>query len=234
MRQAATASLRRLSAATLRSIGKTIERSGYFVTSAVALRGEHLRYAPVVYALIGGLLWLLMENLVGHGWVVTLVAVALLLAPLVAICAIDARFGIIPDGLVAAVALGGCLQIAVAGVDPVQRVVGAAVMLTGAWLFRAVYFRVRGFHGLGLGDVKLAAAGVLWTGLAPVPAIILTAVVSALAGVALLRMQGTKVTGRDAIAFGPHVALGIWLTWVADAVGGFSEIWPSIVRNLWQ
>ncbi|MDR3468739.1 MAG: A24 family peptidase [Xanthobacteraceae bacterium] len=226
MHAAAPTGLRRLPPA-LRMIGKTIDRSTRFAAAALAVRGDGRRYTPLVYAMIAGLLLLLAETLNEAGWATTSVAVVLLLGPLMAICAIDARFGIIPDGLVVAIACGGCLEMAMTGVDPVQRTIAAAMMLAGAWLFRASYFRVRGFHGLGLGDVKLTAAGVLWTGLGPVPAIILIAVVSALACVILQRLQGNRVTGRDAIAFGPHLALGIWLTWVAGALGCCSELWPA-------
>lgn len=210
-----------------RLVGKTVDRTACFATAAVALRDRGQRHAPLVYALIAGSFWLLLGNAGAHGWLLKMLAVLLLLGPLLSVCAIDARFGIIPDGLVAVIVCGGLLQTALTGTDPIQRITEAAVMLAAAWLFRQAYFRLRGIQGLGLGDVKLAAAGVLWTGLAPVSAIILIATMSGFVEVVLLRAQGRRTARHDAIAFGPHLALGIWLGWIAVTLGCCGEILPS-------
>lgn len=200
-----------------RSVGKTVGRAARFILAVVALRQQARPYVPLVCALVAGLVWLaVLGETEATGWLVASIAALLLLAPLIAICAIDAQFGIIPDGLVVLLVFGGCLVLAASDADAVQRIIEAAAVFGGGWLFRAAYFRLRGAHGLGLGDVKLAAAGVLWTGFALVPAVILISVVSALASLGVLRAQGHRMTSRDAIAFGPHLALGIWLAWVAS------------------
>ena len=204
---------------------KTVSRTARFIGAGLALRHEALPYALLVYGLLAGAVWL-TAGLVGEPrWFMTTTAGLVLFCLLAAVCAIDARFGVIPDSLVVALAIGGGLEmIATGAADPFQRVGEAGVMLVAALLFRAGYFRARGFHGLGLGDVKLAAAGVLWTGLTPVPAIIVIAALSALALVGVLRLQGHRMAGQDAIAFGPHLALGIWLAWIADTVRCCGEI----------
>jgi leader peptidase (prepilin peptidase)/N-methyltransferase len=74
---------------------------------------------------------------------------------------------------------------------------------------------VRGFDGLGFGDVKFVAAGVLWIGIDGVPWLLVVAVLSALASLVILRAEGHDLDGKQAISFGPHLAIGLWLTWVA-------------------
>jgi leader peptidase (prepilin peptidase)/N-methyltransferase len=199
---------------------KTVSRTVQFIGRALALRHDALPYAPLAYGLLAGAVWL-MVGLAGEpGWLVTTVAALALLCLLAAICAIDARFGVIPDSLVVALSVGGCLATMATGTaDAAQRMGEAGIMFATGWLFRAAYFRVRGMYGLGFGDVKLAAAGVLWTGLVYVPTVILIAVGSALACLGVLHAQGHRLNRRDAIAFGPHLALGIWLAWIAGIVG---------------
>jgi leader peptidase (prepilin peptidase) / N-methyltransferase len=199
------------------ALGKTLGRTAGFVGAALALRVEGRRYTPLVCLLIGGAIWLGIGVVGAPGGLVIAISALAFLALLAAVCAIDARFGIIPDSLVIALAVAGVLQVAATGAaDPIERVAEAGAVLAAAWLFRAGYFRVRGVQGLGLGDVKLMAAGVLWTGAASVPVVILVAVLSALVGLAVVRAQGHRLRGRDAIAFGPHLALGLWLGWIAD------------------
>ena len=61
----------------------------------------------------------------------------------------------IPAGLLAS---GRLLEPSVAEVMRIDHVIGMLAGGIGLWLVRAVYFRVRRREGLGLGDVKLAAA----------------------------------------------------------------------------
>lgn len=79
-----------------------------------------------------------------------------LLGILAAICAIDARYGIIPDRLTAGLAAGGLLQTYLGGqAGPLERGFEAVAVMAAAALFRASYRWIRGFDGLGFGDVKL-------------------------------------------------------------------------------
>lgn len=40
----------------------------------------------------------------------------------------------------------------------------AVATYAALWLLAEAHYRLRGYEGLGLGDVKLAAAGALWVG----------------------------------------------------------------------
>lgn len=133
---------------------------------------------------------------------------------LAGISAIDARWGLIPDPLTAAVLAGGLLQAILAGGIPAlwpALAGGFGVYATG-WALARLHVAWRGFEGFGRGDVKLIAAAVPWVGIAGLSAMMAIAVASALAGIALMRLDG-PVGRRDAIPFGPHLALG--LAWAA-------------------
>jgi leader peptidase (prepilin peptidase)/N-methyltransferase len=202
-----------------RALGKTAGRAADFLVAALVLRDQGRPYAPLAYALFAAAVWLLVGVMGEPDRLAIMMAAAVLFGLLVAICAIDARFGIIPDSLVIALALVGGVHVVATGIaDPLLRAAEAAIVLVAAWLFRAGYYRARGHHGLGLGDVKLLAAGVLWTGVASVPAVILIAVASALVCLAVVRAQGHRLSGQNAIAFGPHLALGMWLGWIAGVL----------------
>jgi hypothetical protein len=96
-----------------------------------------------------------------------------------------------------------------------QRGIEAIVAFGAVSLFRAAYRWVRGYDGLGFGDVKFVGAGVLWIGIEGLPGLFLVAVLSALASLVILRAEGHELDGKQAISFGPHLAIGLWLTWVA-------------------
>jgi leader peptidase (prepilin peptidase)/N-methyltransferase len=68
-----------------------------------------------------------------------------------------------------------------------------------------------------LGDVKFVGAAALWVGLPMLPLMLIVAVFSAFGTILLLRRQGGELEGGDAIPFGPHLALGLWLTFLLGA-----------------
>jgi leader peptidase (prepilin peptidase)/N-methyltransferase len=88
-------------------------------------------------------------------------------------------------------------------------VIGAAAGYASLALFGAFYFRLRGRDGLGLGDAKLFAAGGAWLGWEALPLVLAVAAVAGLAfALAVARRPGAQ------IAFGPCLALGIWVGWL--------------------
>lgn len=109
------------------------------------------------------------------------------------------------DGLVAA---GGLAVLSV-------------VVCGGAFLaLREGYFRLRGSDGLGLGDVKLAAAGGAWLGAEAFAFAVLVAAAGALAFVAVRFLRGGALTASGRLAFGAFLAPAIWAAWiVAQTVG---------------
>lgn len=200
----------------IRSFRKTSERTSRFLGGSLAWRGPDRQYAVVAWGLIAGAVWLMASLAEAPAWPELAGTGLYLLAILAAVCAIDARYGIIPDSLVVALAVGGVFQTWLAGdAELSQRGLEAVLFLVAACLFRAIYRRVRGHDGLGLGDVKFATAAVLWIGFEGVPEMLLVAVLSALASLLILKADGHELHGKQAISFGPHLAIGLWLTWVA-------------------
>ncbi len=94
----------------------------------------------------------------------------------------------------------------------------AAAMAIGAIGLLAVrigYRAWRGFDGLGLGDVKLAAAGGAWTGVTGLSLLLLLACLGAIAY--LLAAQAfakAEFHRHTRVPFGAFLAPSIWFTWV--------------------
>lgn len=154
-------------------------------------------------------------------------AYAALLAGLVTIvAAVDRRVFLIPDSANLALAIGGlalALHEAPAGgwSAPLTEAV-ARGLLAGLffWSLRAVHRAWRGVEGLGLGDVKLAAAGAPWLAWETLVPVLELAVVAALVAVmieARLRRSGPRLD--DQIPFGVFLAPALWLGFLAERTG---------------
>ena len=195
---------------------KTTGRISQFLGDALAGRASDRQHSLVAWGLVAGAAWLMGSLAGAPAWPALTLAGVYLVVVLAAVCAIDARYGIIPDSLVLALAVGGVLQTSIPGQgELLQRGFEALVLFLAAYLFRAAYRWVRGHDGLGLGDVKFATAGVLWIGIEGVPVMLLLAVISALASLLILKAEGHELSAKQAISFGPHLAIGLWLAWVA-------------------
>jgi leader peptidase (prepilin peptidase) / N-methyltransferase len=200
----------------IRVLRKTTGRTSQFLGDALAWRAPDRQHAVVAWCLIAGAVWLVGSLADAPAWPELVLAGLYLMTVLAAVCAIDARYGIIPDSLVVALAVGGLLQTFFLGQgEPLQRGFEAMLLFVAAFLFRGAYRWVRGHDGLGLGDVKFATAAVLWIGIEGVPELLLVAVLSALASLVILKAEGYDLHGKQAISFGPHLAIGLWLTWIA-------------------
>ena len=145
---------------------------------------------------------------------------------MLAIAVVDARRFIIPDVLslpaipVGLLASGRLLEPAAAEIVRIDHVIGMLAGGLGLWLVRAVYFRVRGREGLGLGDVKLAAAAGAWIGWQSLSDVILLAAGMALSLViALSLLRGNELSAAARIPFGCFLAPSIWLVWALAALG---------------
>jgi leader peptidase (prepilin peptidase)/N-methyltransferase len=201
----------------IRALGKTASRIRLFLGGALGWRAPQRQYAPLAWCLVAGWIWLLAGLRGNAAWPEILPAALYLSGILTAVCAIDARYGIIPNSLVVALAIGGLIEIVVTGPpDRLQQVIEAGLFFIAAWLFRTGYHRLRGYHGLGFGDVKFASAGVLWIGIAAAPRLLIVAVLSALISLLILRADGHRLDRTQAISFGPHLAIGLWLSWILD------------------
>jgi len=202
------------------ALAKTLSRSQSFAVSALAWRAPYAEYAVVGWLMFGGALWLTQDALAGDSGIATVIFGCWLLALMVAISAIDARFGIIPDALVLWLALGGLLQLVTLDwQSAAMRIAGCLIVYCVATGIRAAYRAMRGYDGLGFGDVKLVTAGAIWIGLEGMPVLMLIAVASALVSLLIAALQRRALSRAEPIAFGPHLALGLWLAWVAGPIG---------------
>lgn len=149
-----------------------------------------------------------------------LVITLLLVGVLAAIALFDVRQWRIPDALNALV-----FGLAVAAALLLDRVtiawalVSSVSMLMLALVIRDLFRRVRGHHGLGLGDVKFAAAAAALIGLEWMPVMILLASGSALALVAINRFAGNPLALADRIYFGPFLSVALLALWIAPYLG---------------
>jgi leader peptidase (prepilin peptidase)/N-methyltransferase len=150
------------------------------------------------------------------------VSLALLPLASVALAWIDLRRGIIPDWLNLAIALAGLARVATLDGPSAALVAACEAITVGAvvWMLRRLYFSLRQYQGLGLGDVKLLAASAVWIGIAGAPMQLLVASLSALAVAGILKLVGLTMTRQTSLPFGPFLALGL-LTTIALQEAGF-------------
>ena len=122
----------------------------------------------------------------------------------------------IPDTASALLLAGGLVWWGWFGGTPDMRrdaVLGAVLWPVLAWAVAAGYLRLRGWDGLGFGDVKLLAGIGLWTGFAGTVWVVLTASLSGIAvllALAAMHRQPLSEIGTKAVAFGPFLCLSAW------------------------
>src|SRR5580765_2590366 len=91
---------------------KTFDRARSFVVDGLNWRGAARPYALVVWGLLAGLVWIVLDLLQRNSAIDGVLLLKLcLLAILTVVAAIDARFGIIPDSLNGALLLTGALNV---------------------------------------------------------------------------------------------------------------------------
>jgi leader peptidase (prepilin peptidase)/N-methyltransferase len=147
-----------------------------------------------------------------------------------AITIIDYRIFIIPDSLsIPAIPVGVIASLA--PVDPQFYPEAAAYSLAGAavgggsfYLIRSSYRYLRGFEGLGMGDVKLAAAAGAWVGIEGLPLVLLAATAAAVSAVAVRHVGGRakEITRVTPVPFGSFLAPALWVIWLYRELVPFS------------
>ncbi len=172
-------------------------------------------------ALAGTCAWQL-----GFGWE-ALMAIVLSFA-LVSISLIDADHQIIPDSIVYPLLWIGLLMslfhpmegAATLFISPRDAIIGALAGYLSLWSVYQLFKLITGKEGMGYGDFKLLAALGAWLGWKALPTIILmSAVVGAIIGIALIVFRG-----RDRqlpIPYGPYLAAAGWIT----------MLWGETIRN---
>ena len=146
--------------------------------------------------------WLLWASC-GLGWT------------LLALSAIDWRTHTLPDRLSLPLIPAGLAVIA--ALDPgrlgshaLAATIGFAAFAGLAYAYRAL----RGRDGLGLGDAKLFAAAGAWLGWQELPSVVLIGSATALGLAIGARCLGRKIAWSQRLAFGPHLALALWVVWL--------------------
>jgi leader peptidase (prepilin peptidase)/N-methyltransferase len=139
------------------------------------------------------------------------VAAAALAALLIAVAAIDARTRRIPDALNAAILMSGLAATWLLARDLTAALIGVFAGYLAIFAVNALFRRMRGRDGVGMGDAKLLGAlgaWVLWWGL---PFVVLTASAAGLA-VALLR----RARRDEMLPFGPFLAAAGLVVWLVQ------------------
>ncbi|MCI0467447.1 MAG: A24 family peptidase [Beijerinckiaceae bacterium] len=140
---------------------------------------------------------------------------------MLAIAVIDARSFIIPNWLTAAALALGLANAAGEGYGSVlDNLLGAAlrgILLSLAfYALREAYYRLRHRHGIGLGDVKLAAAAGAWLDWTLIPLSVEIAALAAIASYAVNQLMRRRPLDSAAkLPFGLFFAPAIWFCWLA-------------------
>ena len=185
--------------------------------SWLLLRGR-CRYCKtrisIQYPLVELLTGILSAVIVWHfgaGWVAA--AGLIFTWMLVALAGIDFRTQLLPDQLTYPLLwLGLLLTVVPLFISPVHAIVGAAIGYLALWSVYWVFKLLTGKEGMGYGDFKLLAAMGAWMGpLALLPIVLLSSLIGALTGGALIAFN--RHERSVPIPFGPFIAAAGWV-WV--------------------
>lgn len=94
-------------------------------------------------------------------------------------------------------------------------VIGGLIGYGVIWGLNQAYVYLRNQSGIGLGDAKLMAVGGVWLGAWNLPFLMLGASVFGLTFIVIRRLyvRSAKTSESSPIAFGPAIAVTIWLIW---------------------
>ncbi|MBV8046596.1 MAG: prepilin peptidase [Paludibacterium sp.] len=135
-------------------------------------------------------------------------------ACLVALAVIDWETGLLPDGLTLPLLWSGLLfNLHGARAPLAEAVLGAAAGYGALWALYWLHRLASGREGLGYGDFKLLAALGAWLGWRALPTLVLMSALTGLCAAGILMLFG-RMSRRDALPFGPYLALSGWVSWV--------------------
>lgn len=140
---------------------------------------------------------------------------------LVALAGIDVRTQLLPDQLTLPLLwLGLLLALVPLYVAPTAAILGAVIGYLSLWSVYWVFKLLTGKEGMGYGDFKLLGALGAWMGPgALLPVILLSSLIGAVVGLAVLKLRGQDRSVP--IPFGPFLAAAGWVWFVAgDALLG--------------
>lgn len=154
--------------------------------------------------------WLLPAH-----YLVILVFGILLITLLCALAQADLKGLILPNFLNLALGIGGIAQAFTLG-DPTPIAAALGALFGGAsmGMIAQGYRTMRGFDGLGMGDIKFVGAAGFWIGWEGIPLMLLFASLTALAFVGCLLVLNRAINRRTRIPFGPFLGGGTLFTWL--------------------
>lgn len=125
---------------------------------------------------------------------------------------VDVRFFIVPNHINLSILLSGIGFSYLTGVPSLGISAGGILCGGGSLLLICIMFRLlRGYDGMGMGDVKLlgaAGAWIGWYGIAPV------LFLSSVMGLIFALAAGFKINARKRLAFAPFLGVAIFCTWL--------------------
>jgi leader peptidase (prepilin peptidase) / N-methyltransferase len=189
------------------------------VERTIVLSEENLR--PNLAILFGGGVAIAILSFL---WLPVAPATASVLLGLLMIAGaqVDARTYLLPNAVTwGGIASGILIAPALDSLSPWWSSAGAGVVRATATavaflLLRWCYTWLRAREGLGLGDVKLAAAAGAWLPAASIPLCFALATCSALVAVALAGIRGERVDSTAKLPFGAFLCPALWLVFFAS------------------
>lgn len=181
--------------------------------------GSEIDLRPSPAILIGGACVIGLISALSLPWPMA-IASTLLGTLMIAGADVDARTFLLPDlitfgalfcGILAAPLLDTMEPWAAAA----QAIMRAGIVAGALALFRSFYGWIRNIEGLGLGDVKLAAAIGAWLPLDAIPLCFGLATSGALMTVVLARLSGQAVMRTTRIPFGAFLCPALWIVFFA-------------------
>jgi leader peptidase (prepilin peptidase) / N-methyltransferase len=150
-------------------------------------------------------------------------ATLFLFGVLISISVVDSKRMIIPNTLNAGLALSGFLVSVFVLQSSFLSVIFQTTTVFFSFLGIAKFYAyLRNTHGLGGGDVKFISAATCWVGVLGLPWTLLIASLSGLTFALISHLMGNRLGVGQRLAFGPHLALGLFATWMMrDAIFNF-------------
>ena len=208
----------------LRRAGQKTGLTGGEIDLALARRGTALRRELITYAAFAAIACsIVIASLFAAPATSGLLGGALGLLML-AVAVADARAFIIPDKLTIAAFLLALTNAAIEGLASMPENIAVAalrglVLALAFFALREIYLRLRHRHGIGLGDVKLAAVAGAWLDWTLIPVAIeiaaLTALTLYIANQLVLRRP---LCAAAKLPFGLFFAPAIWVCWLLNAM----------------
>jgi leader peptidase (prepilin peptidase) / N-methyltransferase len=208
----------------LRRAGQKTGLTGGEIDLALAGRGTALRRERITYAAFAAIACsIVIASIFAAPGMSGLLGGALGLLML-AVAVADARAFVIPDKLTIAAFLLALTNAANGGLESMPENIAVAalrglILALAFFALREIYLRLRHRHGIGLGDVKLAAVAGAWLDWTVIPvAIEIAALAALIAYIASQFVRRRPLCAAAKLPFGLFFAPAIWVCWLLNAM----------------